>query len=718
MNWNHFETYGDGYQEAFETLCNHLFTRYLKRTYANDLIKSRVINGAGGDGGIEAYGELNNGEIIAVQAKWFRSSLEDSQISQMTKSLTTAMGLRPKIKEYIFCLPRNVNSVKIGKGNKPVLNYEEKKIDDFHDAMTAKFPKLVITWWFEDDIQQQLMEHENEGINKFYFEKEIISLKKLQSLFQYSKVGWLHERYIPELHGQGQIQNEIQKLVYSEAYRSELSNRLFKIITIFKTASYLIRKLLPTLKVSDKLIRDLEVILEWIDSDLLLLYPISKSISEGVEKFHVPTFRKTQIERAVFDQINAISPSNEQMSFKDKIFDILQSLNKTDLPKLIQQIELDVQQNGRLILGDAGTGKTHGLTNTVEVQLNSNAPAIIIRAQGTPCSNWKDILCHVLEINNWSKEQILSALENVALRNDHMLATILNAGDDQGKEYTKVLICIDGLEEDNNHWPEWYERMREATVLMVEFPRVKFVFSARTYFLNENTFPKDDRFKYIYLPREGDVPVLQVIHAYFSPEQYNITVTPFTLVRGIDSLFALRLFCELYKDRNLTVADDLETAEKVLLQKKVEKINDDFVSKMESDISITRNPVAEALLLISESFYNSPEIEHNYLFGLLSPTIGTYLKSSDIDLLIDYLANNGLLNKTQVQGEEDLLSTPKYVYSLPYQSIMELIMSDKYTKAIVDKKLTTLPEFLTKKADSNVLINQRIIQNIAKIMFY
>jgi hypothetical protein len=83
MNWTSFITYGDSYQEAFETLCNQLFERYLRRTYKDELVKFRVINGAGGDGGIEAYGELKNGDLIAIQAKWFRQVIDDSEGSQL-----------------------------------------------------------------------------------------------------------------------------------------------------------------------------------------------------------------------------------------------------------------------------------------------------------------------------------------------------------------------------------------------------------------------------------------------------------------------------------------------------------------------------------------------------------------------------------------------------------------------------------------------------------
>src|SRR3569833_2806318 len=221
MNWTNFVTYGDSYQEAFETLCNQLFERYLRRKYGDDLVKFRVINGAGGDGGIEAYGELKNGDIIAIQAKWFRQVISDNEIRQIRKSVTTAMSLRGKIKEYIICVPRDVNSTKFGRGAKgagpkPVLNTEEKAIDDFTDEIEGRYTNLNVTWWFEQDIELQLQESDNEGVLKFWFEKELISFKHLVSQFNLQKDGWLHGRYIPELHGNGHIQKGVQQLLYNE----------------------------------------------------------------------------------------------------------------------------------------------------------------------------------------------------------------------------------------------------------------------------------------------------------------------------------------------------------------------------------------------------------------------------------------------------------------------------------------------------------------------
>jgi hypothetical protein len=192
MNWNSFITYGDSQQNAFETLSNQLFERYLRREYSKNLIKLRVINGSGGDGGIEAYGQLISGDIIAIQAKWFRDVLKDEEIRQIRKSITTAKILRPQIKEYIVCIPHDVSSLKYGRGKKgekkkPIENFEEKTIDDFTNEILAQYQDIKITWWFEKDIELELQKTDNEGIHKYWFDKEIISLDYLKKAILLSK---------------------------------------------------------------------------------------------------------------------------------------------------------------------------------------------------------------------------------------------------------------------------------------------------------------------------------------------------------------------------------------------------------------------------------------------------------------------------------------------------------------------------------------------------
>ena len=356
MNWRNFVTYGDGYQEAFETLCNQLFERFLKRKYKEILVKFRVINGAGGDGGIEAYGELVSGEIIAVQAKWFRDTLKSSEIDQIRNSITTAKDLRPQIKEYIICIPHDVSSLKYGRGKKgedkkPIDNFEEKTIDKFIDEITAKYSDIKITWWFEKDIEFELMQADNEGVHKFWFGKEIISLKYLISQFELQKTSWLFKKYIPELHGQGFIQKEIQQLLYNEAYRKTLYDKFEKELKPLKDLINLIPKFIRPLEDGNEIRKQLESIYKEVNSNIKNLASIGRAILNGENHLKDLSIIKVTIPRKLVNEIEYIKPTNLQIGIKERLINTLVQLENFDLTGFLTELREEVRQIGRLFFG-------------------------------------------------------------------------------------------------------------------------------------------------------------------------------------------------------------------------------------------------------------------------------------------------------------------------------------------------------------------------------
>ena len=110
MNWTKFQTYGMAPDKAFEVLCNQVFENWCKEDYKSDIASIRVVNGAGGDGGVESYAVLKDGTIVGLQAKWFPTSMTSSQIAQIKSSIKTAKKVRPKISRYIVCIPRDLSS--------------------------------------------------------------------------------------------------------------------------------------------------------------------------------------------------------------------------------------------------------------------------------------------------------------------------------------------------------------------------------------------------------------------------------------------------------------------------------------------------------------------------------------------------------------------------------------------------------------------------------
>lgn len=728
MNWTKFNTYGDSAQNAFETLCNQLFERYLKLTYKTDLIKFRVINGAGGDGGIEAYGQLSVGDIVAVQAKWFQQSLDNSEIKQIKNSIQTAKKLRAEIKEYIICIPHNVNSLKIGRGNKTTTNHEENKINALIDEIYSDYPDLKLTWWFDNEILTELQQANNEGVHKFWFDKDVISLDYLSKHFALQKKGWLHERYIPELHGQGMIHEEYQKLCFSIQYRNELFSQTTQAISDLKFCITQIEHFIPTNTASDineELILIKENLLKFLDE----LKSIADAVKTGNDNYKPNFLAEVDIWKTIL-KLEKLNANNIQKNILPKLISGLDKIHKYDLPKYIQHFIFSFNQKIRLVIGEPGTGKTHGLTNCVEIHLAANAPAIIIQAKGTPFNDWTEILSNSLGITNWRKDEILSALETLATKNDVQKATTLKAGEEHYNEITKAIICVDGLEEEIEHEKEWYERIRECEQLTTEYPRVRFIFSARRYFYKPNEVPRTGIFEDIFLPREGDIAIEEVAPHYFSKDHYDIQLSSPTLIRGLDSLLALRLFCQEYQNRSISETDKIVTATRDLINIKIDRLNGEFISKLQGKKGATRNPVMDSLEIIAKFFYKDSEVEHDELVDLISPAINSYLDGSEIDSLIDYLADNAFIIRFERVEEDGVLKKRKHYYSITYQSLIEHIISERIYHDIKSGSLNKIPQFLhevlMQPLDYNLMDsfslseispNQRIVENIVSNIF-
>lgn len=722
MNWTKFISYGESPENAFETLCNQLFERYLNRTYKTDLIKFRVINGAGGDGGIEAYGQLINGDIIAVQAKWFQQSLNVSEIKQIRNSILTAKKLRNEIKEYIICIPHNVNSLKIGRGNKPTNNHEENKVNTLIEEIYSAYPDLKLTWWFDNEILTELQHANNEGVHKFWFDKEVISFDYLSKHFALQKKGWLYKRYIPELHGQGIIQKEYQKLCFSHQYRNELLAQVTKATADLKFCILQIQHFIPTnpsTEINDELIHIKENLLKFSDE----LQKISEAVQSGNDYYKPTILEEVEIWQTKL-KLENLNANNIQKNILPKLISSLDNIHKYDLPHYIQHFAFYFNQKIRLIIGEPGTGKTHGLTNCVEIHLTANSPSIIIQAKGAPFNDWTEILSKSLGIN-WRKDEILSALETLATKNDVQKASSLKAGEEHNYEITKAIICVDGLEEEIEHKKEWYARIRECEQLTAEYPRIRFIFSARNYFYNNKEVPQRGVFETVFLPREGDIAIEEVAPHYFSKDHYNIQLSSASLIRPLDSLLVLRLFCEEYQNRSINETDKIITATRDLINLKIDRLNNEFISKLQGKKGATRNPIMDSLDIIASYFYINQEVEHNDLVNLISPTLKNYLDGSEIDTLLDYLADNAFLIRFEKATMDEVLKKRKHYYSFTYQSLIEHIISEKIYHEIKSGSLNRIPQFLHEvmiqplnfvSKDSfgsfEISPNQKIIQNI------
>lgn len=134
MNWNSMTTYGDAPSDAFESLCCHLFEISVKGLLEDgEDISFRRYRGAGGDGGVEAVLQVGGVDRAGLQAKWFLSSLGDSQWRQIKGSIDRAMAVHPNLTDYVVCLPRDLGGPK-GDGKRCESDRWEGVVEECTDA--------------------------------------------------------------------------------------------------------------------------------------------------------------------------------------------------------------------------------------------------------------------------------------------------------------------------------------------------------------------------------------------------------------------------------------------------------------------------------------------------------------------------------------------------------------------------------------------------------
>ncbi|MES2398084.1 MAG: hypothetical protein V4549_18870 [Bacteroidota bacterium] len=702
MNFTNLKTYNDSNERAFEALCNQLFERWIRKEYDSKLKYFTTVNGAGGDGGVEAYAIINSGDVIGVQAKWFRTSLSDGQIGQIRKSINSARSVRANIKRYIVCLPRDFQSDKIGKGKKLITDSEEKRINELIDEMDKSYPDLKLEFWNEHRIREELQKPGNEGVLRFWFEKEELSIEFLKQKFDLTKAGWLKERYTPSLHCQGTIQGKIEEVLFTPIFRENEIKSVEKVIKQTLLTNSTIEEFNRLAGGGNEFEADLNSIKTNLNTYHDELLKILESIKNGEDTYKAPIIPEVDI-WPVRSAIQQKKLSNNFRNLQPKLIRALEKTHQVHLGQYIYQVPEKHRPHNFLILGGPGTGKTHGVAKAVENRLTDNLPAIIIRAKGTPIDNWASILHSTLGgLNDWSDEQIFSGLEALAIRADQYRALAGTLSTICENEPTKILICIDGVDEAEDA-ETWKIRINETTKWINQHPRLRFIVTSRQY-VPYNMNPCDLDFDHINrrfdLLDEGDVSLHELVPKYL--EEYNINYENAPWIIGaFGNALSLKLFCEEYKGQNLSsLAKPVTLGLGALLNAKIQRIENEFFEKLSPDWSKTDQVIKKALFHIAEALQNKSYVEHETLCKHLAKEFDGLIDRNWAAKLLDTFANHGVILKRE-QTPDDGISLVKIDYTAAYQSYLDYFIAIKATQEIVNSGKKNVPDLLKLKNDWN-----------------
>lgn len=704
MNFAALNTYGEAPDQAFEAFSAQLFDHWVYATYAGQVKRFAVVNGAGGDGGVEAYAELTPGAVIALQAKWFLGPLESAQVKQIRDSVATARRVRPQLQRYIVCIPRDLQSRKIGRGEKLVRNPEDQRVEDLLTELETDYPGLQIELWTEHQLGELLLLPENDGIHRFWFLREEFSPTTLSQQFALAKAGWLRERYSPELHTYGIIQREINILLLTTAYREAAHEQVSELLKLLDEAT---RLLINFVQLADAP-ATVNTLAEEVKTSLIAhqqqLQQVAQALLTADDRLMLPVILR--VEPGPFlEKLADGGFSNLVLAVVPRLEEVLNSLIEIGLPNHAARVLTGQYPHHLLIFGRPGTGKTHGVTRAVDQRLDDGYPALLVSARRAPAQNWHVLLTHALGgFADWTDVQLFNALEALATRADVRRARATVAGQALQDEPTRVLIVLDGLDEALDPLP-WQERVSELRVLLTRHPRLRFVVTSRAYPANSN--PSELDFdeatnRRLDLPREGDVPLVELATRYL--QHYHIDYTSLPWLPGaFHDALAIRLFAQQYKNKDLaTLTEPVTTGLGGLLNYKISLLEAEFTASPHLAFPSSLQLAKRGLLSVCRQLQVQSSLEHDALCEHLVTELRGRITLNQATLMLDGYANHGLILQ-QPEQQTGILTTPTRQVSLAYQQpLIDYLQASEATEYIRQSGDKRVPVSLRRR-DPNAL---------------
>lgn len=519
INWEDLRPLNNSQNDAFEELCRQL-ARY-ERVPPNSVFTAK----GDPDAGVECYWKFPSGDEWGWQAKFFRSSPDTGQWSQIDKSVKKALEKHPELVKYTICFPIDQPDARI-KGKKSFMDKWNDHVEKWKEWAQEKGMSVEFEYWGEHEILERLSREEHRGRFFFWFNKEFFS-KKWFERHTKETISCADTRYTPELNIELPIARLFDGLGRTSEFYTQIRVKYGRIKRTFA-------KVLP--KNTEKRTEDK------FDS---LQEKISRLLST------LETIDETSLGYIDWDYITRLTSESEEIAWK--YMEDLEAASKDyqshgynvefgyryhhlrELLRQLKDLEYFAQSNearlsnipALLIMGKAGTGKTHLFCDVAKQRIASFLPTILLLGERFTDEDPLSQIVKILKLS-CSKEEFLGAFEAAAQARG-----------------IRGLIMIDALNEAENP-AVWCRYTKEIVSVLSEYPHLGIALSVRSGF-EKASLPKNYQDIFIVEEHRGfGEKGWEAIRIYFREFHIKQPEIPLLYPEFHIPLF-LRLFCETFK---------------------------------------------------------------------------------------------------------------------------------------------------------------------------
>ena len=566
FNWTNIISLNNSQNDAFEEL--------LCQLAKNEPIenKKEFVKVGNPDGGVECYIILENEDEIGFQAKWFLSTLQATQWSQVEKSFKTAIKTHPNMTQYYISIPMDRADPRLNK-QKWFMDKWNEKIDKWKQFAKDEYSQDVeFIYWGSSELITRLSKEENAGRKSFFFGDIDLSNEWFRQQNELA-IKDLGARYTPEINIELELVENFNALSRNNIFKKQVDELYHEMMVSF-------RKLIGRHNIDENLRHHFEELnknLLEFEADYFRLNLI------GIEKINVEIIEQylNNIESQIGCLFQLLEDLNEK-EIKEKnitseggyrestTFDSylrdLRSINDSlyDFKGLCYKPSIQLANNPYMILkGEAGIGKSHLLADIINQRLEDGSSSVFLLGQ------------HFMqEKSPWS--QILDDLLRLKCREDEFLGALNAKAEAQQK---RIIIFIDAINEGKGRI-FWNEFLRSFIESIKQYEWLGLVLSIRSSYFDliiPKGIKKDENISVITHNGFDEVEY-DASKIFFKNYKIEQPAVPLLHPEFSNPLF-LKLFCEGLNKKGLTRIPEGYEGISNIIKFFIEGIEDKLVAK-------------------------------------------------------------------------------------------------------------------------------------------
>ncbi|RXE57729.1 AVAST type 2 anti-phage system protein Avs2 [Acetivibrio mesophilus] len=639
IDWNALRIWDGSQQTAFEELCCQL-ARHENIPNGLEFVRKGTP-----DAGVECYWKLENGDEWGWQSKFFTKTPEAAQWKELDKSITTVLKKHPKLKKYYICMPLDRADPRIEKQKWFMDKWNEKvalwTIQAQDNGMEVSFE-----YWGTSEIFDRLSKEEHRGRYLFWFNKEQFSLEWFKGRLQ-ETIANVGPRYTPELNVKLPISKIFGALGCTDEFINEVKYYCGNCLKQFHKLSTTKVKTICSQNYNDLSTKTEKIIelkdnIDRVKTNVIDWITFTKTLEEIIELIDITN---NDIQRLEIEEKKGEGGKTTSQRYDYEYHHLYQLRKRVyELSDFITDCKANLTNlRTLLLLGDAGSGKTHLLCDVAESRLLEGLPSILLLGG------------HFINEEPWS--QVLKLLD-VKSSKDEFLSILNTVGETR---QCKVLLIIDALNEGEgrNFWQKYLAGFIES---IKRYEWLCLAVSVRS------------TYETAIIPDHLDMTnLIRVYHNGFSDIEYEATNEFFDyygihkpsmplLVPEFKNPLFLKLFCKSIKNRGSdTIPNGIEGLNSIF-NFYIDSVNLKLSKEEYLNVNPKLNVIGKAIDKMADTMADT-NLYYIPIESAMDIADSICHKEEFERSLYRYLISEGILSEDRVRiGDKDWIDVTRFSY--------------------------------------------------------